>query len=546
MSDDRLRSSELWASLVGILVLAVVSYAFVSAERFIYFWDFSGYWIATIELGELLSTPLAAFEAVFESVRHQKYNLLAAIPLAPISRVFDYDRTAWVLTILVLYGMPAIYALVVLAGRLGHDRTRTAAVIAVAVVVLTPALWAPMLRGAVGVGGVGLAVILWLAYSSTLREISIRRAIACGVLLALLVLFRRWYAFWAVGFLAALAVEVLVQPRDGRDRRSAAIVFGATAAAAGVALFLIATPIAIAMLTTDPAADRAAYRVPSFYVDGLLRVVRHFGVLPLVLAGCGLGGALRNPRTRPLARLVAVQTLVVLLLFLRTQRFDRHHYYLLAPQVVVFASVFLADVARRSGFGRVVAGTCVVAMALGSGAAFSPRIAASVGNPWWLFGSPRYAPYTRNDLPEVVRLAEELDARTRDTGGKIYVLASYVLLNEDILKNAHRTTEAPDLSDRVLLSAHLDLREPFPSRLFEAEYVVVTEPVRLHLPPSEQEVISVPARQILTGEGIGLSFRRLPVAFTLEDGTEVGVWRRAGAVPARAREQLRSLLKRDS
>lgn len=533
-------------SLVGIFVLAVVSYAFVRAERFVYFWDFSGYWVATIRLGELLSTPGAAMEAVFESVRHDKYNLLAAIPLAPISRVFDDDRTAWVLTILVVYGLPAVYGLVVLVGRLDRERSRAAAALAAAVVVLSPALWAPMLRGAVGIGGVGLAVVLWLAYGTTLREIPIRRAIVCGVLLTVLVLFRRWYAFWAVGFLAALAIEALVQPRNPGERRAAAIVFGVTAAASCVALFAIATPIAISMITADPAADRAAYRAPSFYLDGLLRIGRHFGVLPLLLAACGLGRALRNPQTRSLARLVAVQTVVVLVLFLRTQRFDRHHYYLLAPQVVVFASVFLAGIARRAGGGRVVAGACVAVMALGFGAAFSPGVAASVGNPGWLFGAPRYAPYTRDDLPEVVRLAEELDARTRDAGGKIYVLASYVLLNEDILRNAHRTTEAPDLSDRVLLSAHLDLREPFPSRLFEAEYVVVTDPVRLHLPPSEQEVISIPARQILAGEGIGASFRRLPVAFTLEDGTEVGIWRRKTPVPADAREELRSLLARDS
>lgn len=550
MNDDRLRLRELLASLVGISALAVFVHAFVSAERFIYFWDFSGYWVATIRLGELLPTPGAAIEAIVESVRHQKYNLLAAIPLAPVSRLFDYDRTAWVLTVLSVYGWPAVFSLVLLAERLGGIRREAVSLaLTVAVVVLLPALWAPLVRGSVGIGGVAIGVVLWLAVRSPLGEISVRRAVGCGVLLALLVLFRRWYAFWAVGFLGALVVEALVQPRSSEERRRAIARLASLGLTAGATLFVFATPMALRMISSDPSADRAAYRAAHFYLDGVARIVSHFGLLPLVVAGAGLVIAALHPDSRRLARLMTVQLVIVIALFLPTQRFDRHHYYLLAPQVAVLGAVALGTLERRARDARPlrwVVGAYMGVLLLGFGAAFTVTIADRVGPSWVLFGAPRYQPHTRSDLPEIVRLAKALDLRTRYSHAKVYVLASHVLLNEDVLKHAHYTTEAPDLSDRVLLSAHLDLREPFPGRLFKAEYVVVSDPVRLHLPPEEQEVILVPGEEILSGRGIGKFYRRLPDTFVLEDGTEVGIWKRTRPVPRKERERLRARLARDT
>lgn len=549
MRDDRWRRREVLASLLGILALASFVYTFVRAERFIYFWDFSGYWVATIRLGDLLTSPIAAVDAVVESVRNQKYNLLAAVPLAPLSRLFDYERVAWVLTVLLVYGWPAVFSLVVLAERLGGNRRDRATIgLAVCVVVLLPPLWAPLLRGSVGIGGVALAAALWLAVSSPLAGIPLRRAVACGVFLAFLVLFRRWYAFWAVGFLGALGVEALLQPESAHERRRAWGRLLAMAAVAGGTLFALATPIAIRMITSDPSADRAAYRATNFVFDGLARVVRNFGLLPLVVAAGGVFVSATMRETRPLARILVVQLAIILTLFLPTQRLDRHHYYLLAPQAAVFGAVALAWLARRGREAlapKIAIAAYAVVLCVGFGVVFWAPIADRVGSSWVLFGSSRYQPYTRSDLPEIVRLAETLDRRTRNTKAKVYVLASHVLLNEDVLKHAHYTTDAPDLSDRVLLSAHLDLREPFPSRLFRAQYVVVTDPVRLHLPPGEQEVILVPGEEILAGRGIGKFYRRLPDRFTLEDGTKVGIWKRTRPVPAEERERLRARLAQD-
>lgn len=537
-------------SLVGVAALAVVIGPFVASERIVYYWDFSGYWIKTIQLGDLLGEPSAALGALVESVRHQQYNLLAAVPLAPIARLFDYDRTAWVLTVLVVYGLPALAAMTFAALRLSGDRpeVRGATALAVATIVLLPALWAPLVRGSVGIGGVPLAVLVWLGVGAPLRTVPLRKACLWGVLLASMILFRRWYGFWVAAWVSAIAVEALIEGGSWRERAAGLRVVTTIALAVGGVLLLVATPIAVKMLTTDPAAIGAPYRAVDFYADGLERVIGRFGILPLLLAAGGAAAGWRDPRMRRLTRILLVQTGVILLLFLRAQRFDRHHYYLIAPQVAVFAAVAMVELVRRARAAlaaRVALVASAAALALGFAAAFSAPVGDALRDPWSLLATPRYRPLVRDDLPEIVRLARALDALIGESNQTIYVLSSYWLLNEDVLRNAHLSTDAPDISDHVLLSAHIDRKEPFPTRLLQADYAVVVDPPRVHLKAEEQEVITVPAEQILAGDGIGRSFRRSPAGFTLQDGTKVALYERTDAVPAHAKRALRQRLARD-
>ncbi len=549
MGSNPTRAAVAGAALAGVVFLALVVGSFVASEQFIYYWDFSGYWIATIRLGDLLDDPAQALSALVESVRNQKYNLLPAVPLAPISRLFDHDRTGWVLTVLIVYGLPALVALGFAAVRLGDGvDVRGAPAVAVSAAVLLPALWAPLLRGSVGIGGVTLAVVVWLSCVFPLREVTTRRVVLWGVLLAALILFRRWYGFWVVSWVIALGIEALIEGSGGRDRYRGLRVVAAVAALVGVVLLVVATPIALRMLTTDPAASRAAYRAAHFYLDGLGKVVGRFGVTTLAFAAAGLVIALRNPATRSLARALAWQTAATLLIFLRAQPFDRHHYYLIAPQVAVFSGVLLIELTRRARDAtgpRVVRAGCLAILAVGFVAAFYGPMGRRLDDPWALFAKPRFEPQSRDDLAEIVKLSGTLDELTRADGGQVYVLSSYWLLNEDILRNAHLTTDAPDIASRVLLSAHIDRKEGFPHRLMQADYAVVTNPPRVHLRPTEQEVIVVPAQQILDGAGIGKAFRLLPHAFTLQDGTEVSIYERTGPIRPLAKRALRERLERD-
>jgi hypothetical protein len=80
-------------------------------------------------------------------------------------------------------------------------------VLATASVLALHPLWAPVLRGLPDVLGVlVIGSILLLHFAKPLAEQRPARLVTIGLLLCLLVLLRRWYAFWVVAFFPALAV----------------------------------------------------------------------------------------------------------------------------------------------------------------------------------------------------------------------------------------------------------------------------------------------------------------------------------------------------
>jgi hypothetical protein len=182
-------------------------------------------------------------------------------------------------------------------------------------------------------------------------------------------------------------------------------------------------------------------------------------------------------------------------LFTRTQNFGSHHYYLLIPQIEVFAGALagaLASIRHAALRATLCAGLGSILL-LDFLSAFVPGVQPALGPLAAAFASRVYYPMVRDDLDEVARLTRVLDALTHDGSEKIYVLASSLVLNEDVLRNAHLVDASlPDLEPRILRASHVDKRDGFPWRLELANYVVLTAPVGYHLDPTDQRVIGHP------------------------------------------------------
>jgi len=288
------------------------------------------------------------------------------------------------------------------------------------------------------------------------------------------------------------------------------------------------------MLRTDYGQLYAAYRGSDPVRTAVAGLLRDFGPLWLALAAGGAAVTLRAAGTRAFARLLLVQSLVIVVSFARTQGFNAHHYYLLLPQILCFASVAVAALAaiRVVPLRRVVVAALGMLLLLDFAVVLVPGVQRRLGPVAGAFSAVAYPPPVRVDLDEVARLARMLDELTRVDNGKVYVLSSSVLLNEEVLANAHSSDPAlPDLRDRILRTSHVDQRDGFPWAIALARYVVVADPIGYHLDPKNQRVVGIPARAILRGTTIGDSFERLPGDFVLEDGSRVTIHARRREIP---------------
>jgi hypothetical protein len=135
-----------------------------------------------------------------------------------------------------------------------------------------------------------------------------------------------------------------------------------------------------------------------------------------------------------------------------------------------------------------------------------------------LFSADRHYPLVRDDLGEIRKLLDVLEDKSH--GGKegVYVIASSIVFNDDILRNACRAFDYPQyFCDRIFQSSHVDKVHGFPQQFLSAMYVVVAKPVQYHLMPEGQRVVGVLAEDLLQSKGIGSSFDRLPEKFVLDN-----------------------------
>jgi len=548
------RAAWLGGGLAMAAVLAFVAW-YASAERSIPFWDQAGYWLKTLAIAERLPhDPLGTLATVLRTIRRDDYNQLVALPLAPAVLLLGEGRLVYVLAIAVLYGVAAAVSIASFTERaflrpLGALPVGVA--LAVASIVVAPRLWLPVLIGLPDVAGCILVPLVWWALREPLDEIPPRRLAAVAAALALLVLLRRWYAYGVLALLLALAAEqVLRQGLGARARVPLATGLRRVALLAGGALLvvvLVSGARALAMIGTDYRQIYAACRGSSPLVDAARALPRDFGWLRIALAAIGAVIVLRHPATRPLGRLLLVQTLLVVVLFGRTQGFAAHHEYLVLPQLAALGAVAVATLAGVRAAGRVVAPALLVLLAIDFAVQLVPGVQASLGPAALAFGRVAHPPVVRADLDEVGRLVRTVDALTRAGHERVYVLSSSQLLNEEVLANAHLVDPSlPDLRDRILPVSHVDARDGFPWALAQAGVVVTSEPTGYHLRPADQRVIGVPADALRAGRGLGAAFVRRPETFALEDGSVVLLYGRLrDPAPAEIEELRRALAPDD-
>jgi hypothetical protein len=546
---SRLTKAAFGAAVFSLLTLFVVRY--VGQEKFIYFWDYVSYHNLYIELGaRYVADPLHALTFVLRSVRGSDYNSLPPLFLIPFCLAFGTGRLPYILSITITFVFPAIVLFSFVLGRLrGRSAAQSAfddvwlSLMSALGLALLPQLWVPVLLGYVDVGGlIIIFIVLMLYFRADLLDQSFGNLVSIALLLSLLIMYRRWYAYWVVGFFGALAVcEALRCTRD-RERRTHCTLIAKNALILGgisfLSFFAIATPIARKMLTTDYGDIYSAYRSSQSIVHNLGALYDHFGLLTLVLAGLGIVFSGMNDERRPIVYFLCVQFAIAFVLFARTQNFTVQqnfgvqHFYLVLATVALFLSLFVQDVFMwiKTRLGKAA---FILVFLLGSMANFAvtflPRADELLKPIDFALPRLRQYPMVRTDLDQVQALLSSLNDISKESDSTIYILASSFTLNSSIVYQACFALQPPhyQLAPSIAQTNDVDKRDGFPIQFLRARYVVLTIPFGYHLAPQDQRVIGVLADQLVKGEGIGKSYDRLNFEFRLEDGSSAFIYRKA-------------------
>ncbi|HWO99652.1 MAG TPA: GtrA family protein [Methylococcus sp.] len=530
-------------AVIAFLGLAILANAFavyyMTQERYVYFWDLAYYWVYYRDItASLAQHPFATLGSLIGSIRTSDYNPLPVLPLVPLGWLFGTNRLPYILAITNLYLLPAALVMGFLVQRLFHPqspgRPFLPFVLATTSILFLHMLWAAVLRGYPDVVGVVfIGCILLLHFGKPFAEQGLGRLVTTGVLLCLLVLLRRWYAYWVVAFFPALAVAHALDlyQRHGiawRQYLTASrnlVIIGLTFT---LALFGFATPFALRAIQTDYSDIYSTYRFSGSLVDAAELLPAMFGWVEIVT---GLGGLIWLTvckETRVAGSLLLIQFFIVFVLFARTQDFGVQHHYLLVSSIAIGIATVIIGLWERitNGLWRAASvGLVLTALLLSSVTVFAPG-AASIGDRCdSLLPSHRFYPLVRDDIDVLENLLAHIEELQLDQPGEVYVLASSRVLNSAILQNAcklgprHRW-----FCDRILNTHDVDKRDGFPRQFPQAQYLVIADPTQYHLRPEDQRVIGVLAREVMQGHGIGAAFQRLPGEFKFDKGVMVWIY----------------------
>jgi hypothetical protein len=539
--------------MLGLIAVICVLFtsAYVARETPGYYWDYVTYYDQLREISkEVGSGDWPAFLDTLIHTRGSDYNISPAIPLLPIFLVVSLSRLTYILSLVLLYLIPAAIILVLIIQECWkHIGRGVSFFLALGSVLLYPMFWAPTLRGytdAVALIPMGLAGLI-LFRSRWILQASIPQALGYGVLLYASFLFRRHYAYTIVAmiFVAILFAGWHLGVSHQGSRFHSLRVLVRNYICAGFAFVIPAMilqgPLIQRIMTTSYESVYAAYQ--KGFLAKLSDLYAHNGPIWIFLVVCGCVYTLCVRREKLLYCLCVA--FLSYALFQSTQAPYIHHtlpfYFWLAPLASWPLALINAQATplRRAGLGALFLGALSL-ISLPSlawdGLKRSPFLAWSKP----LQATKMYPPFRLKSYPALMELVQELEGPLY-ANSSILVLASSFELNPSIIRSL-----SPELAPRILDAGDVDLRDGFSvDKAAQADFIITTERPSLHLPWEHQQVIVIPSREVLDssnplGKHYSVNSKK---PYTLSDGNTIYIIRRTSELSPEAIDWLTMRLR---
>lgn len=305
-----------------------------------------------------------------------------------------------------------------------------------------------------------------------------------------IILTRRWYLYFVVGYCFAyvlmLAVSSIRLAKDGQPSRAVhrmvrLVVFGLCAAGAMVLLLL---PMVRKILSFDYAGRYSYYNFGGITLELAAQTLR-IGLLNFILIGIGLWFAAKR-RLPALPCLAGAELLVSLVLFTRVQNTGSHQMLLFVPGwllLFLVGSAALADGLKKHTAVKLCywGFTMVFAVSVRCSPLTTVALPGFVVDHFSLKAVSEFVrldklTYDRTDAAQIQRVDDWIDAHCDAEKGEFaYMIPHDMLYNSDMFQYA----ALPDIQLQGKLAAGISIpgTHEFPVRFFEAKYVLTAEPL---------------------------------------------------------------------
>ena len=536
-----------WAVIIGFWAAALLYFYWAETRRsFIYIWDYVNY--ISKQYGAeaaFAQTPMTGFHYIFDSLAEDYTNfitLFIEFPFCLTDRTGDSFAICQVFSIVPML-LLLLAGLVVKVGQMLQVKNRFWFFL----IGLSWTFTYPWLRMSAVLSqpdwfGLMFAFsILLLTLDFRFERLDPLRLVLLFAATAAVILSRRWYLYFVVGYYFAYAVLVLVSSariaKAGRRQDALLqvrnlILFGLMSM---VAMVILLWPLVSRILGYNYSDRYSYYNGGGFAAEISLQFWR-MGLLNLVLIGLGLWFCFKRRKMPALPCLAGLEILLGMLLFTRIQNTGSHQMLLFLPGW--FLLFLLGAAALAEGITRrrnLKIAYWVFTLMFATSVRCSPLTTIAlpdiVIDNFPLASTKEFVRldgliYDRKDLPQIQAIAKWIDSHCAD-GEVTYMIPHDMLYCSDHFKNCF-LPETP-INSKLSFGFSVPGTHDFPMQFFEAKYVITADPFPQTY-VGNGEMSHKLNEQFLA---VRDEYFALEETFDMGNGTTFTIWRRTVA-PSRA------------
>lgn len=357
---------------------------------------------------------------------------------------------------------------------------------------------------------------------------------------AAIILSRRWYLYFVVGYYFAYAALVLVSSvrtaRAGQKKQALLqvrnlVLFGLMSM---VAMLILLWPMVRKILGYDYAGRYAYYNFGGLTLELAAQALR-IGLLNFILIGLGLWFAAKR-RLPALPCLAGAELLISLLLFIRVQNSGSHQMLLFVPGWLLLFLTGAAALAEGIQKHRELklfywVFTLVFAVSVCCSPLTVVAMPGFLVDHFPLEATREFVRldkliYDRKDLPQIKAIANWIDTHCAE-GEISYMIPHDMLYCPDHFKNCQ--LPATPINDKLAFGFSVPGTHNFPMQFFEAKYVITADPFPQTFVGSGE--MSHKLNEMFLA--VRNEYFALEATFDMGNGTTFTIWRRTAA-PTRA------------
>lgn len=552
-----LRLTSLWSAIRSLRAKSVAAIAAASITAAVFYawyfslyhyyptWDRINYWSMTIRFNAETSTSLVhTIKDVYWSINNSDYNdLLSWVAALPTRLAPQWTATFFVLTILFLLPASFIITMFVYMHAAASTQRQTMVLVTIyAGILCLSAFIRPVLIGYDDVVVLLLFVIVLAGVFDSHMLHSVPLRIMLGIGLAGTFLLRRWFIYACLGLAVTAIIYwgcriALTVANNRRDLFSTLVRAMLTIGATTLVCLVPFPGFLRKSLFGNQSVAYQAWTIFTSYQAKFINIGQTVGWLWLAIAVAGLavtaftGFRHHESHLLQLASLqgaMLVGAAVGALLFWQIQDFSPQHWYIVCVFIIVSYCLPLVswlNVIQGTVAGRVApAGVVLVSLiglCHGIGAFTFPEPMNRALS--YVTGTTITTPTRSNDLAEKRPLVSYLRQQTK--GRRLVYFAA---ASDNLNSTLPLSTCLPEctVSPFPVANADVDSYSGFNMQFFDAQYVVVSQPVSLHMNPNNEQLVTTLNKTVQNSNSVvGKHYTKMK-AFTFDHGVTAIVYAR--------------------